>query len=93
MDALIHAAQDLGFNDKQAHTLVAQTITGSVAYAAAQRQTDIKDLITRITSKKGTTEAALEKIPRKNFYLLWRTALRAAHKRATELSVYDTKKS
>lgn len=93
MDALIQAAQSLGFDAEQARALVTQTIAGSVAYAATQKDTEIADLIARITSKKGTTEAALQTIPRKNFYSLWQHAIHAAHDRAIKLSTYDSTKS
>ena len=91
MDALIHAAQDMGFDAQQARALVTHTIIGSVAYAETQSETELADLIMRITSKKGTTEAALNTIPRNHFYSLWHTAIQAAYDRAVQLSTYDTK--
>ncbi len=60
MNALKQAATDFGFTDKQAHELALQTFRGAVMLAA-QSGEDFAVLQQKVTSKGGTTFAALTK--------------------------------
>jgi pyrroline-5-carboxylate reductase len=59
MEALQKAAQNLGFTEDQARTLVAQTFLGS-AELASQSPDSFATLREKVTSKGGTTFAGLE---------------------------------
>ncbi|MDH4395589.1 MAG: pyrroline-5-carboxylate reductase [Limnobacter sp.] len=59
MEALQKAAQNLGFTEGQARTLVAQTFLGS-AELATQSPDSFATLREKVTSKGGTTFAGLE---------------------------------
>lgn len=59
IESLQQAAQDLGFNQDQARQLAIETVQGAAALAAASEET-AAILRERVTSKGGTTEAALK---------------------------------
>lgn len=87
MDTLIRAGTHLGLTQEQSAALVFATMEGSVAYArAAQDDTSLDQLIYRVTSRGGTTEAALQSINPEKFHRTWRTAIEAAYRRAQKLS-------
>lgn len=83
-EQFIQAAQDLGFNPDQASVLVKQTLLGSATLLATSTDSAF-DLRTQVTSKGGTTEAALQSLPQAELQSLWTTALRAAYQRAQAL--------
>jgi len=90
MEALIQSAMHLGLSKEQSQQIVMQTINGSLAYINSQENNvDLKELIARVKSKKGTTEAALDTINVENFYNKWIKATNAARKRARELSSHE----
>jgi len=92
--ALSASAQEIGFSKKQADLLAEATAEGSRILLQKTRLSPDK-LKEQVASKKGTTEAALKvfkrkgarypskKIPDKK---VWKKAVRAALKRAQELS-------
>lgn len=92
--SLSASAQEIGFSKKQADILAKATAEGSRALLKYTKLSPNK-LKEQVTSKKGTTEAALKefkktgvrypsrKIPDKK---VWKKAVRAALKRARELS-------
>lgn len=59
IEALQQAAIELGFTPRQAHQLAIETVLGS-AKLAAQSEESASVLRERVTSKGGTTEAALQ---------------------------------
>ena len=61
IEALQKAAAEIGFNPKQAHQLAIETVLGA-AKLAAQSDEPASTLRERVTSKGGTTEAALNKM-------------------------------
>lgn len=81
---LLAAAQDLGFNDKTARLLVAQTLRGASELFATSNETPLF-LRERVTSKGGTTEAAIYSLPIDELSEMWKTAVQAAYKRSKEL--------
>lgn len=92
VEALIRSAVCLGFTREQSQQIVLQTIIGSLAYIDSQEKNiSLEKLIAKVKSKKGTTEAALNKINIKDFYNKWLKATSAARKRAIELSSYEVK--
>jgi pyrroline-5-carboxylate reductase len=81
----INAAMKLGFNKVQARQLVYKTLLGS-AHLLEQSQFDAAQLRAKVTSKGGTTQAAMDVFSKGKFDQLMKDALTAAKKRAKELS-------
>lgn len=82
--AFIDAAQNLGFLREDATAMVTQTMRG--ANALIDEKTDLSQLIQQVASKGGTTEAALAVFKESKIDKIWEMAIRAAYKRAKELS-------
>ena len=80
---LVQAGIELGFTKAEARKLVAQTLLTS---AATQADTDYLELIAKVASKKGTTEAALKTFKKKNLRGVVKAAVTTAYKRAVALS-------
>ncbi len=85
IECLFKAACKKGFSEEDAQKLVHGTFLGS---AELLKQTDISvgDLIKNITSRGGTTEAALNVLSEAQLEEIIDEAVTAAHKRAGELS-------
>lgn len=81
----IKAAIKLGFDQEQARQLVYKTLLGS-AHLLEQSQFNAGELRTKVTSKGGTTQAALDIFAKRKFDQLMKDALTAAKKRAKELA-------
>ena len=79
-------ANDLGFSKKYSRNLVFDTVEG--AFELAKKEKNIRKLINSVSSKKGTTEAALNILEKKNtgLYKLMKDAINAAKKRANNLA-------
>lgn len=77
------AALNLGFSPKQAREITEKTFLAS---AVLQRGIDYGDLIKRVASKKGTTEQALKIFSKNNLHQLIFKAVKAAQKRAQQIS-------
>ncbi len=84
MEALIEAATEMGFNESQAELLVAQTFRGAVEL---QMKNDLtcREWIQRVSSKGGTTEAALNTFRATRVFDDIKAGARAALARAIEL--------
>lgn len=89
MEAMIEAATDMGFNNSQAELLVAQTFRGAVEL---QMKNDLscREWIDRVSSKGGTTEAALNTFRATSVFEDIKSGARAALERATELGKTTT---
>ncbi|PIR32738.1 MAG: pyrroline-5-carboxylate reductase [Alphaproteobacteria bacterium CG11_big_fil_rev_8_21_14_0_20_44_7] len=86
MDALAKSGEELGLSAEMARKLAIQTLAGSaeMAWQSAENLVTLKE---NVTSKAGTTEAALQVFEDKNALReLVSAATSAAHKRAGELS-------
>jgi len=81
----INAAMKLGFNQLEAKQLVYKTLLGS-AHLLEQSPFDASELRVKVTSKGGTTQAALDVFSKGKFDQLIYKALLAAKKRAKELA-------
>lgn len=86
INALIKSAQSLGFDEEAARKMALETVAGSLKYLENMENFDLEDLIAKVKSKGGTTEAALESLGVDNFYSAWEKAIRSARNRAEELS-------
>ena len=85
MEAMQEAAQKLGLSAEDARLLVLQTAFGA-AKLALESSDDAGTLRQRVTSKGGTTEAALKKLVHGGLPELFEEALVAAALRSKELS-------
>ena len=84
IEALEQAATELGLDKAQAHELAVQTFVGAAKLAAGSGEA-AHVLRARVTSKAGTTEAALTSMDAKNIKHSIVEAVRAAAKRSSEL--------
>lgn len=85
MEAMQASAEKLGLDKKDARLLVLQTAFGA-AKLALESEDDAATLRQRVTSKGGTTEAALNELIEGGLPKLFETALEAANSRSIELS-------
>ena len=84
-ECLQKAARSLGFTEEVAATLVNQTLTGSV-HLLTKENVAAGELRARVTSKGGTTQAAMNVFFKRGIEKIFDEALNAARKRAGELS-------
>ena len=84
MQAMIEAAAEMGFSESEAELLVAQTFRGAVEL---QMKNDLtcQDWIQRVSSKGGTTEAAMNTFRATSVFEDIKSGARAALARAVEL--------
>jgi len=85
LESLIAGALALGLTDAQARTLALATLSGSTKLAAESIESPAI-LRERVTSKGGTTAAALEVFEQQQFSKIVMQAMAAADQRAAELS-------
>ena len=85
MESMQASAQKLGLDEKDARLLVLQTAFGA-AKLALESEDDAATLRQRVTSKGGTTEAALKVLTEGGLPTLFDNALIAANDRSIELS-------
>lgn len=84
IECLVEAAKHLGFDEVDAKRLVLGTLEGAAALLA--ENPDPSALRKQVTSKGGTTAAALASLEEKEFSNIWRQAVDAAYRRAKEIS-------
>jgi pyrroline-5-carboxylate reductase len=84
IESMIAAAKNVGFNDSDARTLVLATLEGATALAKASDESPAT-LRERVTSKGGTTAAALAVIKERNVQQALIDAVQAARNRGREL--------
>jgi pyrroline-5-carboxylate reductase len=84
IESMLAAAQDVGFSAADAHTLVFATLKGATALAEASDE-PVSVLRERVTSKGGTTAAALAVLNERGVSAAIRDAVRAAAHRGAEL--------
>jgi len=84
MEAMIDVAREMGFTESQAELLVAQTFRGAVEL---QMKNDLScsEWIARVSSKGGTTEAAINTFKATSVYEDIKAGARAALERAEAL--------
>ncbi len=85
LEAMIVAAVEQGMDPEQARRLALATVTGATQLAGLSHE-ELSTLRERVTSKGGTTAAALEVFERDDFVGTVRRAMRAAADRAATLS-------
>jgi pyrroline-5-carboxylate reductase len=88
MEQLVKGGIELGLSEETAYSLAQQTVLGAAQLADQQAGTleDLQQLRTNVTSKGGTTEAALNQMGQDDFPKLIEDAMRAAYQRAKTLA-------
>ena len=84
MEVMINSAQELGLSEKDAKKLVAMTLIGSGKMGLSIQ--NLKEQISKVSSKGGTTEAALKVFEKENLNLIFNQAIEAAHAKSKEIS-------
>ncbi len=84
MEAMIEAGAAMGLNQAQAHKLAVSTFVGASALAKKSSEPP-ETLRARVTSKGGTTHAALTSMEQDNVKTLFIRAMHAAKQRAREM--------
>lgn len=84
LSMFMRATEQLGFKKEEAKCMVRQVLRG--ANALVNEDTDFAELTHQVTSKGGTTEAALQVFTNSDMEETWVKAIDAAYKRARELS-------
>ncbi len=84
-EMLINSARKLGLQQDIAKELVMQTLEGSLALLERTKEDPAK-LRAKVTSKGGTTQAALDVFSAKKTDVIFEAALKAARDRARELA-------
>jgi pyrroline-5-carboxylate reductase len=85
LESMINSAQAMGLDAAQARTLALATVSGATQLAALSPET-LATLRERVTSKGGTTAAALAVFEQEGFARIINQAMQAAQQRAAELS-------
>lgn len=85
LESMVAAAVEQGMEPAQAKKLALATVTGAAQLAALSPE-DLSTLRDRVTSKGGTTAAALAIFQQRDFSGIVRDAMLAAAERAAELS-------
>ncbi len=85
IEALIEGGQKLGLSAEQARLLALGTLNGATQLAALSPESPAT-LRDRVTSKGGTTAAALDVFKQQNFTAIVQQAMQAAYDRAADLS-------
>lgn len=85
MEAMQKTAVDLGLDSATATRLTVQTALGAARMADAS-DIDVEELRAQVTSKGGTTAAAIASFEHDNFHSNVRKALHAAYTRSRELA-------
>ena len=85
VECFLKAAKKLGFDEKQSKQLVIQTLKGSLELL--EKSSDSPQVLrSKVTSKGGTTQAAMDVFLRSKIDKIFEVALKAAAKRAKELA-------
>ena len=84
IEAMVEAGERLGLDPAQGRRLALATFAGATALAAASNEAP-QQLRERVTSKGGTTDAALRSLEQDGVKAAFIRAMHAAHRRAAEL--------
>ncbi len=90
MEAMEQQAQTLGFSKEISRKLVQQTALGAASMVVENKQLEISELRANVTSKGGTTQAALNHLNAGDLSSLVAQAMNAALIRAQEIAQQNT---
>jgi pyrroline-5-carboxylate reductase len=86
IEAMIDAGQNLGLSEEQARELSVATASGAAKLITKSDQS-AKELRHAVTSKGGTTEAAINTMQQHDMKKIIKTAIKNAAKKAHQLSI------
>jgi len=86
MESMEKHAKALGFSDAESRLLVQQTALGAASMVVNNQALEISKLRTNVTSKGGTTQAALQNFTDGKLPELVEASMNAALNRAQELA-------
>lgn len=92
MDAMMTAAEQLGFSPDIARMLVSQTAAGAAAIAVTD-PASLDELLARVTSPGGTTEAGRAVLAENHLHAIFERAIMAAFERGQTLATESDKQS
>jgi len=85
IDTMIKSAVELGLDKKNAKKLVIQTVIGSGKTGISID--NFAEQISKVASKGGTTEAAINLLNKKNLDVIFTQAIKAAYSKSKEISL------
>ena len=85
LECMVNAAHSLGFSKEESIDLVRQTVSGSLQLLAAANECPVA-LRKKVTSKGGTTEAAMKVFDGAKTMKVFEAAMKAARARGKELA-------
>lgn len=85
MESMVRAGVEMGLSNQQATELVGATVAGAAALAA-QSGEPLESLRARVTSRGGTTFAAIESLQSAGLQQTFVDAMWAANRRTADLS-------
>jgi pyrroline-5-carboxylate reductase len=86
LECMIKSTINLGIDEQKAKDIVLQIVAGSVEFIKQNNTNSIENLRAKITSKNGTTEAAIRVLEKANLAQIVNDAENACYVRAQELS-------
>lgn len=85
MQAMVDQAVSLGFNSKDARTLITQSVLGTAKLAQFKSDIKLDDLRQAVTSPGGTTFEAIQSLKNNHFSAIVKEAVNAAYNRGVSL--------
>jgi len=85
LECFIEASESIGLSHELSMELVKQTLRGSLSLLESSKE-EVSELRKRVTSKGGTTHAALNVLFKNKYKSLFKLALRSAKSRSKELA-------
>ncbi len=85
IQAMLDQAKALGMPETSAKQLATQAVMGAAKLVQANPEQDLQQLIDAVTSKGGTTEAAIASLKQDNFTDSVKNAVKSAYQRAQQL--------
>jgi pyrroline-5-carboxylate reductase len=83
-EILASAGEEFGFSEEEARKIAKGTFVGAAAYAA-ETEESVSELKAKVSSKGGTTAAAIKKMEEKGIDEVVKEGVKAAYNRAKEL--------
>ncbi len=85
IQAMVEQAEALGMSPDTARKLATQAVLGAAQLVEARPEQRLEELVDAVTSKGGTTEAAIASLKQQNFSETIKKAVQSAYNRAQQL--------
>jgi|TARA_B100000780_G_scaffold81687_1_gene55749 pyrroline-5-carboxylate reductase len=83
--SLINAGENLGLSREESQKLIQHTVVGAELFSRGLSDDGLESLITKVSSKGGTTEQAINVFKNRRINEIIEEAVTAAHKRSKEI--------